>query len=99
MMPDDYDAIHIVIGGPGHLSHAAAIERARQVKLVIDTYPLATYSLHLSGYDDDPRELWDIPEAARFVAWFADALHSLGVPPDFPDRLAPESIRWKAIAP
>ncbi len=96
-MPDEYDAILIVIGGRGYLSRAEAIERAREVKVIIDTYPLATYSLHLDGYDDDPRELWDVLEAARFIAWFAVALHSLGVPPDFPDRLAPESIHWKAV--
>jgi hypothetical protein len=25
----------------------------------------------LTGYDQDPREVWEIPEAARYVRWWA----------------------------
>jgi hypothetical protein len=25
----------------------------------------------LLGFDEDPREIWDIPEAARYVRWWA----------------------------
>jgi hypothetical protein len=27
--------------------------------------------INLAGYDQDPREIWDISEAARYVRWWA----------------------------
>jgi hypothetical protein len=92
---DEYDAILMVIGGRSDLSARRAGESAVSVKLVAEQYPDASLSLHLDGYDTDPRELWEIPEAARFIRWFAMALESMGLPPRFHARLAPESIHWE----
>jgi hypothetical protein len=36
-------------------------------------YPKAIFYLHLLGYDQDPREIWEIVEAARYVRSFARA--------------------------
>lgn len=95
--PDRYDAIVMVIGGKSDLSAALAIRQAHYVKVIAETYPDATISLHLDGFDDNLRELWDIPEAAQFIQWFADRLHKIGLPANFAARLTPESIRWKAV--
>ena len=47
---------------PAHASAAAkAMVDARQA------YPDATLSLSLDGFDDDTREIWDIPEARTYV--------------------------------
>lgn len=94
---DEYDVVLMVIGGKDDLSWKRARISAAQVKLIAERYPEASLSLHLDGFDDDPRELFQIPEAARFIAEFAADLHSRGLPPRFAQRLAPESIRWQAV--
>jgi hypothetical protein len=40
---------------------ATAIVDARRI------YPDATLTLCMDGYDDDPREIWQVPEAKAFV--------------------------------
>ncbi|MGY3615720.1 hypothetical protein [Bradyrhizobium sp. USDA 10063] len=34
--------------------------------------PSTAIVLHLGGYDDDPRELWEIPQARDFIRRFAE---------------------------
>lgn len=65
------DSVFIEIGGRGHLSEDTLREMARAPGLVHETYPQAVIQLTLGGYDDDPRSIWDIPEAAQYVRWFA----------------------------
>lgn len=38
----------------------------------LDIKPSTVIVLHLGGYDDDPRELWQIPEARDFIRRFAE---------------------------
>jgi len=92
---DEYDVIMLVIGGKSDLRPVRAAISAGQVKLIAELQPRASLSLHLDGFDDDPRELWEIPEAALFIRQFAVALESLGLPPGFMERLTPESIHWR----
>jgi hypothetical protein len=33
--------------------------------------PNSIFSLHIAGYDDDPRALWEFPEVTRYVRRFA----------------------------
>jgi hypothetical protein len=35
--------------------------------------PGAATSLHITGYDDDPREIYEFPEVTRYVRRFARA--------------------------
>jgi ribosomal protein L37E len=42
--------------------------------------PRATHTIVVGGYDQDPRSLWDIPEARAFVRAFAAWVLSLGGP-------------------
>jgi hypothetical protein len=92
--PPDTEAIFVVIGGKSDLRPVRAAISAEQVKLIGTLQPRAALSLHLDGFEDDPRELWEIPEAALFIRQFAVALESLGLPPRFHERLAPGSIDW-----
>lgn len=38
-----------------------------------DKAPGATFGLHMGGFDQDPRNLWDIPEAAAYIVAVARA--------------------------
>lgn len=52
------------------------------------------YSLTVSGYDEDPRDLWEIPEARAYIAEFCRAAGFEGSslseppPPGFPPSVA-----------
>lgn len=46
------------------LAYAVMSWRALEVK------PTTAITLHFGGYDDDPRELWQIPEAREFIRKF-----------------------------
>jgi hypothetical protein len=62
------------IGARDDLSRETAEKSAWGVALAITRLPDATHHLMISGYDDDPRELWDIPEVCVFVRQFSDSL-------------------------
>ena len=46
--------------------------------------------LTLAGFDDDPRELWDIAEARDFLLGYAVGILKAGIPLE---RFLPESVR------
>ena len=62
------------IGDPGRLSRRYAAEMARLIHHAAHQCPDATLVVTLGGFDDDPRSLWDIREARKFLkAWAAEA--------------------------
>jgi hypothetical protein len=63
----------IVIGDKEHLDNHTLYEMAPGPAHLHTRYPDATILLTLDGYDDDPRSLWDIPEAADYIRRFARA--------------------------
>src|SRR5215468_5922451 len=65
--------IPVCIGMRGHLSKGEARQAARMWREVVARYPKAAVYLHLPGYNQDPREIWEIVDAARYVRWFARA--------------------------
>lgn len=72
-MSEDYDTVMLCIGGKGHMGAEELRDMARAVAMVHESYPCAPIMLTVDGYDDDPRSLWDIPEAAQYVRRFAMA--------------------------
>jgi hypothetical protein len=73
-MPDPDPALVVVaFGGRGHLDAATLRQMQGAPAMAHARYPKATLLLSVDGYDDDPRSLWDIPEAAAFVRRFAKA--------------------------
>lgn len=96
---DKYDTVMMIIGGRTTCSRQRAIEAAHEVKTIGEQYPDATLSLHLEGWDDDPRELWEIPEARKFMRQFALTLYVLGLPPRFIERQEQGSlpIDWRML--
>lgn len=72
----DYAAFVIQAGAPGALDEAHARETADATVIARQNFPKAQISWWVDGYDDDPRELWQIPEVAaqirrcaRLVGW------------------------------
>lgn len=67
-----FDAVLVLLGTAGDLPPPA--EAAETVVTAHQLYPRATLTLGIDGYDDDPREVIDIPEARAFYAGLAEAL-------------------------
>jgi hypothetical protein len=55
------------------LSKTAAREAAADWKRATRQYPKANFAVNLLGYDADPREIWDIADAAKYVRRWARA--------------------------
>lgn len=63
----------VILGMRGRLTKTEARKAAEMWKQAIARYPKAIFYLQLVGYDEDPREIWEIVDAARYVRWFARA--------------------------
>jgi hypothetical protein len=59
------------IGRRDDLSKTAAKIAARNWRELRQKYPKARIILHMPGYGEDPREIWEFPDAARYVRWWA----------------------------
>src|SRR5215475_9518434 len=69
--PEKPDFVLVEIGARGKLfsqdaEHAAAMWKDLQHKA-----PKAFFKICIGGYDDDPRQIWEIPEAAAYVRTWA----------------------------
>jgi hypothetical protein len=72
--PDDDGAgafIPFTMGLRGELTKQAARKSADVWRKVTWRYPKAGFCIQLAGYDQDPRAVWEFPEAARYVRWWA----------------------------
>jgi len=67
----EYGVIVIEIGGRGHLGDDVLREMQAAPALTHAHSPEAPISLTLGGYDDDPRPICQIPEAAAYVRRYA----------------------------
>jgi hypothetical protein len=63
--------ISLCIGSRGDLTRQDAARAAKQWRQHVKRYPKAHYYIHIAGYDDDPRNLWEIDQAARYVRRWA----------------------------
>jgi hypothetical protein len=62
---------NVTIGHRDDLTKRSAREAAEMWRKAVRRYPKAMFYPHLLGFDQDPRELWEIPEAARYIRWWA----------------------------
>ena len=77
---DSHTVCCYIIGRPESLSKRDAVESARQLKrLIRQISPHSPLGLAVTGYDDDPRELFEIEEVKQYLAWFATECDALGV--------------------
>lgn len=74
--PGDVDMLACEIAGKGD-PVSRAVQTADWVSIAARTKPGAVLSLSVSGFDDDPREVPDIPEAAALFKAFGERLVAL----------------------
>lgn len=72
-MTEEISAVVIEFGGRGHLTEDVILEMKDAPRMVAEVYPDKPIMIALAGYDDDPRELYEIPEAADYIRRFAVA--------------------------
>jgi hypothetical protein len=63
--------VAFAIGRRDDLSKTAAKTAVRHWRELRQKYPKARIILHMPGYGEDPREIWEFPDAARYVRWWA----------------------------
>jgi hypothetical protein len=63
--------VNIHIGARGDLTRRAARLAAKSWRNYVKRYPEAHFVVSLTGYDQDPREIWEIDEAASYVRRWA----------------------------
>ena len=63
--------VTVHIGARGSLSKGQARIAGKVWREAVQRHPKAMFVLVLNGYAEDPREIWEIPEAARYVRWWA----------------------------
>jgi hypothetical protein len=95
-LPDGPDlVICFCVGNRGDLTRRDAMRAAESWRENIKRYPKAHFVLHLAGYDEDPRNLWEIDEAARYVRRWA-RLAGLGDIEKAGARLDDNALAWLA---
>lgn len=86
-----YDWIGLEIGHANDLSDTTLHRVVRSVKALIQIVPPTTaIDISIGGYDQDPRGIFEIPEARRYMISFAAELMYAGIPLD---RLLPTSVK------
>jgi hypothetical protein len=63
--------IMMPIGQRGELTKRNARETAAAWREAVRRYPKAQLGISMLGYNEDPREIWQIEDAARYVRWWA----------------------------
>jgi hypothetical protein len=75
--PGEIDVLGVEISAKGDMTDQRAREAAEWLFRVAPQKPGAVISATVGGYEDDPREVHDIPEALRVFAVFARRLAQL----------------------
>lgn len=94
-MSENYDYMGLVIGEAGQLD-ARHLRKSLQdvVRLIHNVAPTTAIDIAIAGYDEDPREIFQIPEARRYVIAFAVGLVEAKIPLE---RLLPISVQLISI--
>jgi hypothetical protein len=78
--PESYTDVFAEIGIKGELNKEHAARAVARLRVLFETMPQARFCLIIGGYDEDPREVWNIPEVAEYYVWIAAGLMHLGMP-------------------
>jgi hypothetical protein len=68
------DVMFIEIGSAENLSKEALETSVKCILSIIDKSPNIQIDITIGGYDDDPRELYEIEEVVNYVISFAKAM-------------------------
>jgi hypothetical protein len=90
IMEEPLDYLAVEIGMAGALNQQALREAIRHMQTIVARIsPLTAIEFAIGGYDDDPREIYEIPEARAYLLGFALGMKRAGIPTD---RFLPVSI-------
>jgi hypothetical protein len=67
----DIGLIWILIGSRDELNKAAAKRMGDLWRKATQHYPCAAFLFFMFGFDEDPREMWEIPDVAHYVRQWA----------------------------
>lgn len=70
-LPPDTALVHLTIGTRGDMTRQAAMDAAEAWRTARKRFPNAALTISIAGYDNDPRELWEIPDVCRYVCRWA----------------------------
>jgi hypothetical protein len=70
-MTDDYDYVFIEIGHRDNIDDLRAVVLPAVAFKLAAKNPKTRIAIMVGGYDDDPRELWQIPEVRKYLQVFA----------------------------
>jgi hypothetical protein len=66
-----YTDVFVEVGVRGKLDKGHAMRASKRLKLLLEEMPTARFCVMIGGFDHDPREVWDIPQARDYVMWLA----------------------------
>jgi hypothetical protein len=93
--PGTVDLISQGLGERGRLTRRTAKRAAKFWKECLRLQPKAHVILHIGGYDDDPRALWEFDEVRTFVQQFA-RFAGIADAMDYFDRLDSSGVAFLA---
>jgi hypothetical protein len=96
MTEPHYASIIVEIGARGQLVAEWAEDAARATVLALRVVAPGRLSWAIGGYDDEPRELWEIPEVAAHVRLVAE-LVGITDGHNVPDAFSEETIAILAL--
>jgi hypothetical protein len=70
----EHTLLQLLIGMRGSLTRSSAREAANAYRRAVAQYPKAVVYVMIAGYDADPREIWEIPEARDHMRYWAQYL-------------------------
>ena len=74
-----FDAVfYMAAEKPSDLTRLHAVQAGRDLALLAKSQPRAKLMVGVGGWDDDVRELMDIPEVLLFLEWMAKAAEAHG---------------------
>jgi hypothetical protein len=65
------DLVMFSVGERGHLTGSSARKAAYAFRKIVTDYPQVFVILHFSGWDNDPRALWEFPNVCRYARKWA----------------------------
>jgi len=97
---NDTDKFHIVwleLGHRNDLTRAACLRHVSYFKAAQKQYPDSTFGFSIGGYDEDKRELHEIPKVRRYMRRFTEKAGFVGAEclymPDNVDSLDAAKLR------
>lgn len=96
-MNEKIDIVWLELGHRNDLTEASCLRHASHFKTLQKKYPDARFGFSIGGYDEDRRELHEIPEVCRYMRRFVEEAGFAGADclfmPDHADSLEAAKLR------